>query len=188
MSSDRRIPGYRQRGVVLIVVLVLLTVLTILGTAGMQTTAMEERMAGNFRDLGLAFEAAEAALRTGEEGVVAYNVSGVTNAVDSWTTLNYRHDVAAGSVSVDWHTSSAWDDNWTAAVPDAWFTDDHGELMISSAPRYYLERLPAIALPNSSLVQGFQNVAPTVQYFRITARGVGVSSKSNVIVQSTYFR
>ena len=50
----------------LIVALVLLLVLTILGTAGLQDTAMEERMAGNFRDYSAAMEAAETALRTGE--------------------------------------------------------------------------------------------------------------------------
>ena len=55
-----------QRGAVLIVALVLLLVLTILGTAGIQDTAMEERMAGNFRDHSAAMQAAESALRAGE--------------------------------------------------------------------------------------------------------------------------
>ena len=52
-----------QRGAVLIVALLFLTILTILGVTAMTTTTFEERMAGNTRDVSLAFQAAEAALR-----------------------------------------------------------------------------------------------------------------------------
>ena len=45
----------------------MLVVLTILGINGAQQTAMEERMAGNFRDQQIGFEVAEAALRVAEE-------------------------------------------------------------------------------------------------------------------------
>ena len=53
----------RQRGAVLIVSLMFLVILTMLGVTAMSGTTMEERMAGNTRDAGLALQAAEAALR-----------------------------------------------------------------------------------------------------------------------------
>ena len=56
----------RQQGVALIMSLVILLVLTILGIQGMQTSTFEEKMAGNFRDKQMAFEAAESALKAGE--------------------------------------------------------------------------------------------------------------------------
>jgi type IV pilus assembly protein PilX len=53
----------RQRGAVLIIALLFLTILTILGVTAMSATTFEERLAGNARDAGLAFQAADAALR-----------------------------------------------------------------------------------------------------------------------------
>ncbi len=58
--------GSRQRGVVLVTGLIFLVMMTLLGVTAMQTTMLEEKMAGNLRDEILAFQAAEAALREGE--------------------------------------------------------------------------------------------------------------------------
>lgn len=55
-----------QNGAALIVSLIILLVLTLLGVASMQTTTLEERMAGNLRDTSVSFEAAEAGLRSAE--------------------------------------------------------------------------------------------------------------------------
>lgn len=55
-----------QRGVALVVVLILLLVTTLLGLASLRGTLLEERMSANLYDRGLAFQAAEAALRQGE--------------------------------------------------------------------------------------------------------------------------
>lgn len=52
-----------QRGAVLVIALLFLTILTILGVTAMTSTTYEERLAGNARDAGTAFQAAEAALR-----------------------------------------------------------------------------------------------------------------------------
>ena len=35
---------------------------------------------------------------------------------------------------------------------------------------------------------GFQDQAPRVRYYRVTAKGVGRSPNAEVILQSTYFR
>ncbi|WP_394752197.1 PilX N-terminal domain-containing pilus assembly protein [Crenothrix sp.] len=62
-----------QSGVVLVVSLIILVLLTLLGLTGMQTTSLEEKMAGNMRDKNMAFQAAEAALKAGEDKVRALN-------------------------------------------------------------------------------------------------------------------
>lgn len=56
-----------QRGAALATSLILLLMLTLIGVTAMQSTTLEEKMAGNLRSEHLAFQAAEAALRAGEE-------------------------------------------------------------------------------------------------------------------------
>ena len=58
-----------QRGAILVTALLLLLTLTIIGVSVVQMTRMQERMAGNARDLNLAFQGAEAALREGEQQI-----------------------------------------------------------------------------------------------------------------------
>ena len=60
-------PGiHRQNGAILVVSLLLLLVMTVLALTASQSTRMQERMAGNARDLDLAFQAGEAGLRGAE--------------------------------------------------------------------------------------------------------------------------
>lgn len=62
----RRTLRGKQRGTILVVSLLLLLVMTVLALTASQTTRLQERMAGNARDLDLAFQAAEAGLREAE--------------------------------------------------------------------------------------------------------------------------
>jgi len=171
--------NHRQRGTVLIIALVLLLVLTILGTAGIQDTTMEERMAGNFRDYSIAFDAAESALRTGEEAIGDSTVFG-TMAFDG---TDGTYEITATSQSVDPATAS----NYSLNVPSGVLTYS-GDLLVNALPEYYIEQLPEIDLPGSDLTVGFQDQAPRVRYYRVTAKGVGRSPNAEVILQSTYFR
>ncbi len=56
----------RQQGAVLIVSLIILLIMTLIGLSSMQNTTLEEKMAGNYRDKNLSFQAAEMTLREGE--------------------------------------------------------------------------------------------------------------------------
>jgi len=64
--------GYRysrlkhQGGAALMFSLIFLLLLTIIGLTAMQSSTLQERMAGNTRDTNLAFQAAELGLRAGE--------------------------------------------------------------------------------------------------------------------------
>ena len=58
---------HKQQGAILIVALIMLLLLTIIGLSSMRGTSIQESMSGNLRDSNLSLQAAEAALRLGEQ-------------------------------------------------------------------------------------------------------------------------
>lgn len=160
--------GKREQGAVLIISLIILVILTILGMSAMQSTSLEERMAGNMRDRDIAFQAAEAGLRDGE----AY-LQSVTLPTFDGTNGLYQPD------------NSLWTTvDWTGTGVRAYSgTIDQ----VAVQPTYYLEELPNAVTPGSSLVIGFTPPEAPVNY-RVTAHGVGVSNTSVAILQSTFRR
>lgn len=171
MHSAKRFPaGNRQQGAVLIVSLVILLILTLLGISSMQTTSMEERMAGNMRDRDLAFHAAEVALREGENaltGVVLPDFDGTGGWHKAYEELYWD--------TIDWTDASE--------VITATTQIDQ----VAAQPAYYLEELPVSVASGESLVVGFAP-PPAAGNFRVTARGVGSSGTATVILQSTFRR
>lgn len=65
----------RQTGSALIISLVILIVMTLIGITAMGSSTLQERMAGNSRDMALSFQAGEAALRGGESWLGSGNNS-----------------------------------------------------------------------------------------------------------------
>ena len=168
-----------QRGAVLIVALVLLLVLTVLGTAGIQDTTMEERMAGNFRDHSAAMQAAETALRVGELDL---------GTSTSFSGLSFDASGSSGFYDVELSTHSIVPkdaSNWATVLSTVL---DKANTLLNDDPDYYIEKLPEIELPASDLTVGFQDTTPRVQFYRVTGKGYGISPNSEVILQSTYFR
>lgn len=72
----------RQKGSALIISLVILIVMTVIGLTAMGSSTLQERMAGNTRDITLSFQAAETALRGGEAWLVTGNNAFVAETVD----------------------------------------------------------------------------------------------------------
>jgi len=163
-----------QRGAVLIVALVLLLVLTILGAAGVQNTSMEERMAGNYRDRFSAFQAAEAALRAGEAAIDVQT----TFAAMLFDGSDGTYETTKTGGSVDPTAAT----NYVMTVSVATING------VSSVPQFFVEKMPKVPLPKSSLVQGFQSKPKDIQYFRVSGRATGSSGQAEVILQSTYHR
>jgi type IV pilus assembly protein PilX len=159
-----------QRGAVLITALVILFILTLLGVAGMQSTVLEERMAGNYRDRQVAFEAAEAALRAGEARM---NTSASFHSL-AWDGSDFTYE---GDTLHDPLTTVGEE------LTDATLTAETVQ-----APVHYIERLPEFDMPKSSLVKGFPEKPPKIRYYRTTARGWGKTVDAEAVLQSTYFR
>lgn len=79
-----------QKGSTLIVSLIMLLLISLIAVGGMQDTILQERMTSNSEGRGMAFEAAEAALREGESDVDDGAVGGA-NRIDplgNWGSFN----------------------------------------------------------------------------------------------------
>ncbi|TVT45770.1 MAG: hypothetical protein FHP94_18015 [Denitromonas halophila] len=165
----------RQRGSALIVGIILLLVMTMLGLTAMQTTSMEERMAGNMRDRDLATQAAEMALRAGE--VEALAVIGALTGNGAYT-----YDTNAAP-------DESLDANWVSSKTRAWadgakmtsVAASVGMPSLFEAPAYWIEQQPNIR-STTDLTAGKAN---DVAVFDITARSRGASGTSTVILRST---
>lgn len=166
----------RQHGAALAVALVLLLILTLLGVTGSKTTIMEERMAGNFRDRQVAFEAAEAALRVAE----ARLLDNTTFSAMQWDGTDGTHDANPSLDPFDVYGPSS-------TVTTVSVTDSTIVAESSQNPEYYIERLPSIAMAGSSLVKGYTTGPPTTRFFRVTSRSFGKSGNAQAILQSTVF-
>ncbi len=161
-------PLSAQRGVTLIVSLIFLAILMLLGVTVAQTSSMQERMAGNTRDRDQALQMAEAALSAADVAMKALPKDGagnITTAFDGSTTGYVTYNPANASNAAYWN---AYD--WANASQSANITLDTAT-HITEQPRYVIEKLPDSA---------------TTQRFRVTARGVGASTGTVVILQAGY--
>lgn len=166
----------QQSGAVLIVSLLLLLVLTILGVAAMRNSTLEERMAGNMRDLQIAFNAAEAALHAGEEALRAPALPAFLPP-GSDTGGYYQADTSLWKNDTFWSTA---DKAIAYAGKDDVFSDE-----LFAPPAYYLEELPNVQSAGGSLEAG---VAFDAGVYRVTARGTGLTDTSIVILQTVFAR
>lgn len=156
----------------LITGLIFMVVLTLLALAAMRTTTLEERMSGNARDRDMAFQAAEAALRAGGQVV-----SGATLPAFALGTP-YTPRIAAGTLQTYWQNTHPWEATQSVT---AWQPAG-----TSAAPRYVIEEMSVAAGGGggSLAIGALQDEG----VYRVTARGVGNSADTVVILQAVYQR
>ena len=189
----------RERGTVLIVALMFLIVLTLLGLATMNSTTLEEKMAGSSRDYNAALQAAESALRDAEadlkgSGAVVGRTIAITSfpidliggttprgcnttglcVVDLETTQLY-----ASSTYVDWSSSA------TSTVRYGTYTGATTLAGVSSPPRYMMELMQFADGKNKERVTG-ASASTDFYYVRITARAWGANSTTQVTLQEVF--
>jgi len=101
-------PGRRQqRGIALYIALILLLLLTLLGLAAVQVTTMQERMAGNYRTLNLAFQNAESRVRDSELAIGRTVNTGSAPTMTDNTCAGFDIDSWANLVDVPNATATA---------------------------------------------------------------------------------
>lgn len=169
--------GYRQqRGAVLVVSLIFLVVLTLIGVAAMQSTVLEEKMAGNVKDRNLAFQVAESAVREAEgyiEGVVS--LGDFTGANGLYGITDDEPDYAANAT-------------WTGAN-SVTANENYGAY---ATPRYFIKQFTIVTGTQGALNMsgyGDNKGSGDVTIFAITARGTGGGADSaEVILRSFYGR
>ena len=202
----------KNTGSILIVSLILLLVVTVIGVSAISTTGVNEKMAANYSDHNLAFQAAEAALLAGEQR--ANDVSGVLDAVGlsgvpaffSCSTTNcFTSDclnglcftgtypsvgggASAGICDAPNQANTLWENaaTWTtvgratehpASIPG-----------LAAKPKYIIEFMCYVpADPNTAPSTVAPNYGNDWSYmYRITAFGVGKTTTSKAMVQSTF--
>jgi type IV pilus assembly protein PilX len=189
----------RQRGIALVTSLIILLLLTLIGVTAMQTTTLEEKMAGNQRDEYLAFQAAEVALRAGEAYLQGASVGPFAADVDQANlvlTATGLYQPTLSTTQERWTQTNVWTANGSRVYA--------GDALagVAEAPRYIVEDLssytrctnagvcsnvpsPKIPGPDDSKTFG---TVPDAGRFRVTARAVGGTTDAVVLLQSYYNR
>ncbi len=185
----------KQRGAALIVSLIILLVMTLIGVTSMQTTIMQEKMAGNSRDLSMAFQAAEGAARTGETWL-----SGLTAVPDPtictliagqcalWSAFNLGPGIIPGDPSTalmqaagasGYTDSGLWASGRSATLPlPATMTQ----------PIFFVEHIDIFRDSQNLGQQQDLNSSSFRNVYAVTTRGTGGTTTANAFVQTNFVR
>lgn len=165
-----------QSGAVLVISLIMLLLLTIIGVTGVQSTSLEEKMAGNMRDKNLAFQAAESALNAAEKSLDTalppFDAAGTGGFYSAASTIP-----TAAAILTDAFWTTNLDDHPVATSTVT--TDKLGNGV--ATPVYIIQKLAAACFDAA----GCPPSTPKTPY-RITVRATGGTTNAVVIVQSIY--
>jgi type IV pilus assembly protein PilX len=166
----------RQRGALLIFCLVFLLVLTMMSAASMESSILEEKMTGNMLDYGMAFAAAEGALRAAE-----LRVSGAVARPDASTdgsTGVWRRNAPDS----DFQNSLPW---WSESTRNNALWWNESALLFSGVS--HLAAAPAGVIEEYATFPGVNEEASEMcVFYRITARGTGAQISTVVHLQSVF--
>lgn len=173
-------PG-RQKGAVLLVGLAILVVLAVLGISFSQSAIMQERLAGNFKDLSLAFQSSEAGVRWPS----AWLQSLGGNTLSRPFACEGTCDSSAKVVKVGQFPSHPLpaDSYWPSARGYGVDPNDDSDLgmsvpMVSSQPRFVIEQQ---YFRRDDLAGDPQK---GVAFYRTTSLGTGQRNNSDAVVRS----
>ncbi len=188
MNKVLHLKDMKQSGAVLIVSLMLLLVMTIIGVTAMQTTVMQQRMAGNSKDLTLAFQAAEAATRVGESWL-----SGLTAVPDTaecpgincvvWDAYGAATALYDTSGATKYTEGSIWDD--PAIARSSALADMEG---VPVAPDFVVEFIDLIRDSQNMGQQQDLSSSSFRNIYAVTARGTGGNASARAFVQTNFAR
>lgn len=160
----------RQRGASLIVTLVMLGVITVLGISAFVASSSQFRMAANMQFQNVATHNAESSLANAE----------------TWITTNFTNGGFTSRVAGGLYPSGTGPDPLTMT----W--DDTTSVKVDTLgnERYFIEQLVANrVLPSNSVgscnVYGLSGPCPTVNVYRLTARGTSILGTAR-FVQSVF--
>ena len=180
-KPTRRDLPRKHKGAILVFCLVFLGILTVMGTSGMETVVLEERMSNNMRDYSRAFQSAESALKNAE----------------AWLILQTTLPIVSGDGSTRVWSENAMDPSETdgkywwdhADMTAAWWATNADSIVgvagVAAQPAYIIEQYRIVDNENSLSI-GSGEVPRVRTFHRITARGVGLTETTVVQVQSTF--
>jgi len=163
-----------QAGMVLVASMIILVALTVLGLATMQSSRTEISMAGNQRELGITFNAAEAGLSAAE------------NYIDNSVSTTIYNDPLQGlynrlDIDPDYRDPATWAASQNASIS---LTN------VIEEPKFIIKYLGDRSQNEVAAVNigGYGSSQPgiTVSNFRITARAVGQTGRASRQLQAYY--
>lgn len=206
------IPQRKQRGAILIISLMFLVVLTMLALTTMGGITLEERMAGQYRDLNVAFQAAEAGIRDAERDIWGTGFTGFTPRspiISGRTGFGDGNDSPNGTCTNIGNTSYGRGLCYASgtgpfpayptvdmtdvtsgnaiAVPYGRYTGATALPNVFGQPRYIIEAIWRDIVPTPTL-QSLSPVAGVTNYYRVTAMGYGVNQNTRVTLQEMYLK
>jgi type IV pilus assembly protein PilX len=175
-----------ERGAALIISLILLVLITMVGVASLRNVVLEEKMASNYYDRSLAFQAAEAGLRAGEAVAVAQasttprHAQAIALAVPT-SSAQCGTSCSGGLCSPPGvHCEARWEISSFVGWTDA--TGVTLNAQAGAVPQYFVEYLgnnfpcdPTQPTLNTSCAR-----------YRVTARSQTGGDRAEVILQSVY--
>lgn len=185
LTDNVAIPA-NQRGAALAISLVFLLLLTIIGITATSNSRLEEKMAGNVRDLSASEHMSESGLRAAGDWVRQQAVAG--------TALPENNPPGAGEV---WILGTAGSGNLTTAPSSWWMTDglEYGVagtkdfvspdstvyFQANEDPRYVIEGYGTLIDDSSFGATGGQ------AFYRTTAYGTGLTGNAQTVTQGSVF-
>lgn len=189
-SSRLSVSRRAQRGAVMVVALLLLFVMTVLALGASQATRMQERMAGNARDYDLAFQSAEAALRSAERLIDNPSLTAPPALCSSGRCRVFELNVLPDDIAyrdASWWDANAWaystTNDWTETLGDSISDPDAG--LARRDPQFVIEEVEEV--PDSLTIPP-TGPPPSRIYYRITAAAQGGTETAQVVLQSTFAR
>lgn len=203
----RRMRPRRQSGAVLIVALLFLMIITMLGITSMQSTSSEERMAGNSRDSNNALQAAEAALRDAWYDIINACAPGLVGCTPRAPVISGSTGFGLNSVAGTCTTAGLCAPsgtfpnytflnitNWSNTGGGAVFPVTYGTYTLPGGPGAPAPQMPNVAKQPQYVIEALcapdafsslGGVGCPNYHYRITARGFGGNSNTQVTLQST---
>lgn len=178
----------RQTGIVLVVALIMLVIMTLLGLSGIRTIVQEEKMTASARDRGLAFQAAETALRAAEEDLLGRPI-GAKPAKSDGLKCNPGTLIAKAATGYISQTDVDCGPDWPKDVSDSdW--KSHAKTVTTNTlagnASYIIEFLGG-EFPCNPTEDNPALVDPNCSRYRITARANPGTGRADVMLQSIYF-
>lgn len=180
------LPG-KQRGVVLIIALIMLVAMTTIGVSSITTSSLEERMAGNFDDRNVAFQAAEAALREGER-YVQINKPDTSKFHQNCNVVPGLCDNSDEAVdqTIYWEEPAVW----STSSRHMTYSTEVLTCTTCEKPKYIIEHMGYTCPPTEG--NCYETAGrPAASFgdpaiYRVTAIGYGRNANTKVMLQSTY--
>lgn len=191
---------FNQRGSTLLVSLILILIFTVVGMASVSNVGFNQKMSSNYRDADLAFHAAEAVLREGEDyveeiggGLLANEFSVDCDMGDCFTAdcvdgrcFSGTHEPEEQCIRVEPEFPYAEEEDlWNSARV---ITSELQLPGLLERPKYFVEFMCYVTrVENATIEPNF--LYPGVDWsflFRVTSYAQGANGTSRVMLQSTY--